>query len=79
MERLNLQARVARELPQLEQEFVKVKELYSLCISFDVHVEPEEMALYQTLTPSFHGLKVCNTLTVFSFLGGDSHFLIGPG
>ena len=58
MERLNLQARVARELPQLEQEFNKVNRLYSLAISFDVHVEPEEMALYQTLMPSFHSLKV---------------------
>ncbi|XP_028393421.1 dynein heavy chain 6, axonemal-like isoform X2 [Dendronephthya gigantea] len=57
MERLNLQARVSRELPQLEQEFLKVNKLYSLAISFDVHVEPEEMALYQTLMPSFHNLK----------------------
>ena len=58
MERLNLQARVARELPQLEQEFLKVNRLYSLAVSFDVHVDPEEMALYQTLMPSFHSLKV---------------------
>ena len=58
MERLNLQARVSRELPQLEHEFVKVTKLYSLAINFDVHVEPEEMALYQTLMPSFHNLKV---------------------
>lgn len=61
MERLNLQARVVRELPQLEQEFIKVNKLYSLAISFEVHVEPEEMALYQTLMPSFHSLKVCAT------------------
>lgn len=61
MERLNLQARVVRELPQLEQEFIKVNKLYSLAISFEVHVEPEEMALYQTLMPSFHSLKVCVT------------------
>ena len=59
MERLNLQARVARELPQLEKEFLKVSKLYSLAITFEIHVEPEEMALYQTLMPSFHNLKVC--------------------
>ena len=61
MERLNLQARATRELPQLEQEYVKVNRLYSLAISFDVLVEPEDMALYQTLMPSFHSLKVSIT------------------
>lgn len=58
MERLNIQARVARELTQLEQDFVKVNQLYSLITKFEVCVVPEEMALYQTLMPSFQNLKV---------------------
>ncbi len=59
MERLKTQTRVARELPELERECGKVNKLYSLAIDFDVYVEPEEMALYQTVMPSFHSLKVC--------------------
>ena len=72
MERLNLQARVTRELPQLEQEFVKVNKLYSLAINFDVYVHPEEMALYQTLMPSFHNLKVNKLLLLMQITSNVS-------
>ena len=58
MVRLNMLARVTRELPQLEQEHVKVTRLYSLATHFGVMIDPEEMAFYKTLTPSFHHLKV---------------------
>lgn len=67
MERLKMQTRVAKELPQLEQEFLKVTKLYSLAISFNVVIDAEEMALYKTLMPSVQHLRVCN-LILYIFL-----------
>lgn len=46
------------DMPALEREFMVVTRLYTIAKEFDVPVEPEDFALYQTLAPSFQHLKV---------------------
>jgi len=48
------------DMAALEREFNVVTKLYSIAKDFDVKVDPEEFALYQTLAPSFQHLKVSN-------------------
>jgi len=42
----------------LNKEYNIVIKLYTIAKDFDLPVEPEEYALYQTLSPSFQHLKV---------------------
>lgn len=46
------------DMPALEREFMVVTKLYTIAKEFDVKVNPEDFALYQTLAPSFQHLKV---------------------
>ncbi len=46
------------EMPALEKEYAIVIKLYTIAKDFEVQIEPEELALYQTLAPSFQQLKV---------------------
>ena len=46
------------DMPVLEREFMVVTKLYAIAKEFDVFVNPEDFALYQTLSPSFQHLKV---------------------
>ena len=58
------------EMPALEREYAVVIKLYTIAKDFEVPIEPEELALYQTLSPSFQHLKVL--LVWSSKLGGQT-------
>ena len=49
---------MSSEMPALEKEYAIVTKLYTIARDFDVVIPPEELALYQTLAPSFQHLKV---------------------
>ena len=42
----------------LEKEYAVVNKMYTIARDFDVSIDPEDLALYQTLSPSFQHLKV---------------------
>ena len=46
------------EMPALDKEYAIVIKLYTIAKDFDIEIDPEEHALYQTLAPSFQQLKV---------------------
>lgn len=58
VEHLTFLSKIGSELPALENEFVLVNKLFTIAKDFSVNILPEDMALYQTLAPSFQGLKV---------------------
>lgn len=58
VEHLSFLSRMDAELPTLEKEYVVVTRLFTIARDFDVVIEPEDLALYQTLMPSFQHLKV---------------------
>lgn len=58
MEHLTFLSKISSELPALENEFLLVNKLFTIAKDYLVNILPEEMALYQTLAPSFQGLKV---------------------
>lgn len=58
VEHLTFLSKIGSELPALENEFILVNKLFTIAKDFNVNILPEEMALYQTLAPSFQGLKV---------------------
>eukprot|EP00058_Branchiostoma_floridae_P021106 XP_002606596.1 hypothetical protein BRAFLDRAFT_72653 [Branchiostoma floridae] len=57
VEHLTFLGRMVSELPILEREFTVVTRLFVIAKNFEVPVPPEELALYQTLAPSFQHLK----------------------
>ena len=58
VEHLSFLSRMGSELPSLEKEYFVVTRLFTIAKDFDVPIQPEELALYQTLMPSFQHLKV---------------------
>lgn len=62
VEHLSFLAKMITDMPGLEKEFDIVTKLYTICKEFNVETEPEQLALYQTLAPSFQHLKVCARL-----------------
>lgn len=50
--------RMSLELPALEKELDVVNKLFAIASDYNIHFHPEQMALYQTLSPSFQHLKV---------------------
>ncbi|XP_071833092.1 dynein axonemal heavy chain 6-like isoform X4 [Apostichopus japonicus] len=57
VDHLSFLSRMGAELPSLEKEYVVVTRLFTIARDFDVIIEPEDLALYQTLMPSFQHLK----------------------
>ncbi|XP_052105827.1 dynein axonemal heavy chain 6-like isoform X2 [Mytilus californianus] len=57
VEHLTFLSKISSELPALENEFLLVNKLFTIAKDYLVNILPEEMALYQTLAPSFQGLK----------------------
>ena len=62
VEHLSFLGKMSSEMPALEKEYNIVIKLYTIAKDFEVAIEPEEHALYQTLSPSFQHLKV-STIT----------------
>ena len=58
MEHLVFLSRMGNEIASLEREYVIVTKLYAIARNFELPIPAEELALYQTLMPSFHHLKV---------------------
>ena len=59
---------MGKEISALEREYNIVTRMYNIAKNFDVPISAEELALYQTLMPSFQHLKVCFSLfNFFSF------------
>ena len=58
VEHLSFLSKMASEMPALEKEYSIVTKLYTIARDFEVDIKPEELALYQTLSPSFQHLKV---------------------
>ena len=58
VEHLSFLGKMSQEMPALEKEYNIVTKLYTIARDFEVSIEPEELALYQTLSPSFQHLKV---------------------
>ncbi|XP_064622088.1 dynein axonemal heavy chain 6-like isoform X2 [Lineus longissimus] len=57
VDHLSFLGRMVSELPALEKEFIIVTKMFTIAKDFNVHLVPEELALYQTLAPSFQHLK----------------------
>ncbi|XP_041352994.1 dynein heavy chain 6, axonemal-like isoform X2 [Gigantopelta aegis] len=57
VEHLSFLGRMSNELPALEKEFLVVNKFFTIAREFQMNIEPEELALYQTLGPSFQHLK----------------------
>lgn len=69
VEHLTFLDKMASEMAALEREFDIVTKMYTICKDFNVEVEPEQLALYQTLAPSFQHLKVCaNNFPVYNYV-----------
>lgn len=51
-------SKMTSEITALDKEFLIVTKLFTITKDFSVKIEPEDLALYQTLGPSFQGLKV---------------------
>ena len=58
VEHLIFLARMTNEISSLEQEYIIVTRMYSIARNFEMTISAEELALYQTLMPSFQHLKV---------------------
>ena len=58
VDHLGFLGRMGMELPALEREYTVVTRLFTIAKDFNMKIEPEELALYQTLMPSFQHLKV---------------------
>ena len=58
VEHLAFLSHTASELPKLDQEYAVVTRLFTIARNFNMPIQPEELALYQTLMPSFTHLKV---------------------
>ena len=58
VDHLSFLGKMSSEMPALEKEYAIVTKLYTIARDFDVVIPPEELALYQTLAPSFQHLKV---------------------
>ena len=56
---------MSSEMPALDREYNIVNKMYTISRDFEVVIEPEEFALYQTLSPSFQHLKV-TYITIYS-------------
>ncbi|XP_071789676.1 dynein axonemal heavy chain 6-like isoform X2 [Asterias amurensis] len=57
VEHLAFLSHTASELPKLDQEYTVVTRLFTIARNFNMPIQPEELALYQTLMPSFTHLK----------------------
>lgn len=49
---------MSTELPALDKEYNIVHKLFTIARDYNVEVQPEDLALYKTLSPSFQHLKV---------------------
>jgi len=58
VEHLIFLSRMTNEIASLEQEYNIVTRMYSIARNFEMIISAEELALYQTLMPSFQHLKV---------------------
>ena len=58
VEHLSFLGKMTSEMSALEKEYAIVLKMYTIAKDFEVQIEPEELALYQTLPPSFQHLKV---------------------
>ena len=58
VEHLIFLSRMTNEIASLEQEYNIVTRMYSIARNFEMTISAEELALYQTLMPSFQHLKV---------------------
>ena len=58
VEHLSFLGKMGTEMASLEKEFEIVTKMYTICKDFNIETAPEELALYQTLAPSFQHLKV---------------------
>ncbi|XP_071080158.1 dynein axonemal heavy chain 6-like [Haliotis cracherodii] len=57
VDHLSFLGRMSNELAALEKEFNIVNKLFTIAKDYYVAIEPEDLALYQTLGPSFQHLK----------------------
>ena len=58
VEHLSFLGRMSTELPALEKEYDVINKMFTIAKDYNIHILPEDMALYQTLSPSFQHLKV---------------------
>ena len=58
VEHLTFLQKMQSDMPTLEKEFGIVTRLFTLIKDFEVPMNPEHQALFQTLAPSFQSLKV---------------------
>ncbi len=58
VDHLSFLGRMVHDLIALEKEFAIVNKLFTIAKDYNVAIEPEDLALYQTLGPSFQHLKV---------------------
>ncbi|XP_074663059.1 dynein axonemal heavy chain 6-like [Tubulanus polymorphus] len=57
VDHLSFLGKMQSEQPALEKEFQIVTKLFTISRDFDVKIDPEDYAFYQTLAPSFQHLK----------------------
>ena len=74
VEHLAFLGRIAGDLTPLNREYVVVNKMYTISRDFDLIIDGEQYALYQTLAPGFQHLKVCLlsiARRIFSIFGFD--------
>ena len=69
VEHLSFLGKMTSEMAALDKEFGIVTRFYTIARDNEVPIPAEELALYQTLTPSFQHLKVRESFEI-CFLGG---------
>ncbi|GFO34548.1 dynein heavy chain 1, axonemal, partial [Plakobranchus ocellatus] len=57
VEHLSFLGRMSTELPALEKEYDVINKMFTIAKDYGIVLQPEDMALYQTLAPSFQHLK----------------------
>ncbi|RUS88168.1 hypothetical protein EGW08_004065, partial [Elysia chlorotica] len=57
VEHLSFLGRMSTELPALEKEYDVINKMFTIAKDYNIMIMPEDMALYQTLSPSFQHLK----------------------
>ena len=62
VEYLSFLSKMSVEVPAMEKEYIIVTRLYTIAKEYNIYVPPEDLALYQLLSPSFQHLKVSDQL-----------------
>lgn len=64
VDHLSFLSQIADDIPRLEREHELISKLFAIAMRHHSDLSEEEKALFRTLGPSFHQLKVCDAYDV---------------